>query len=85
MVTAPPSKIIKRITQVRSEYMSARVIATNLEHRLAGTVWKRPAGYAPPEVDYVTEAGVPLTISVRDSDALAREMLKKDLTEARKK
>jgi hypothetical protein len=68
MVTAPPSKIIKRITQVRSEYMSARVIATNLEHRLAGTVWKRPAGYAPPEVDYVTEAGVPLTISVRDSD-----------------
>ena len=68
-MTAPtPDRIIKRITQVRSEYTSARVIATNLEHRLAGTVWKRPPGYAPPQVDYLTEAGVPLTISVRDSD-----------------
>lgn len=68
MVNPPPARIIKRVTQVRSEYTSARVIATNLEHRLAGTIWKRPPGYAPPQVDYVTEAGVPLTISVRDSD-----------------
>jgi hypothetical protein len=68
MTSAPSPRIIKRVTQVRSEYTSARVIATNLEHRLAGIIWRRPAGYAPPEVDYVTEAGVPLTIFVRDSD-----------------
>lgn len=68
MTSAPSPRIIKRVTQVRSEYTSARVIATNLEHRLAGVVWRRPPGYTPPEVDYLTEAGVPLTISVRDSD-----------------
>ena len=68
MTIALAPRIVKRVVQVRSEYTSARVIATNLEHRLAGTVWNRPSGYAPPEVDYVTEAGVPLTVSVRDAD-----------------
>jgi hypothetical protein len=68
MVPAPPSRIIRRVTQVRSEYTSARVIVTNLENRMAGTVWRRPAGYLPPEVDYVTEAGVSLSIRVRDYD-----------------
>jgi hypothetical protein len=68
VTSAPHPGIIRRVMQVRSEYTSARIIATNLEHRMAGVIWQRPAGYAPPEVDYMTEAGVTLTIRVRDAD-----------------
>ena len=68
MAHPSPHRIVRRITQVRSEYTSARVILTNLEHRLAGRTWSRPAGYVPPEADYTTDAGVPLSISVRDYD-----------------
>ena len=59
---------IRSITEVRNEYTSARLISTNLEHRLAGTRYPRPKGYLPPEIDYVTQAGVAATIFVRDYD-----------------
>jgi hypothetical protein len=62
-------RAVRKITQVRTEYTSARIIATNLEHRLAGTKWQRPPGYMPPEIDYTTLDGVSRTIAVRDYDA----------------
>jgi hypothetical protein len=57
-----------RITQVRSEYTSARLICANLEHRLAGRRYERPAGYLPPEIDYHLAGGEFATIRVRDYD-----------------
>ncbi|MFO7866289.1 MAG: hypothetical protein R6V02_05695 [Candidatus Aminicenantes bacterium] len=42
---------------VRSEYTSARLIVSNLEHRLSGNRFERPPGYLPPEVDYRTGGG----------------------------
>ena len=59
---------ISSATEVRNEYTSARLISANLEHRLAGTRYPRPKGYLPPEIDYQTEDGLNLTVSVRDYD-----------------
>ena len=59
---------IRDVAEARSEYTSARLIGSNLEHRLAGTVLPRRPGYIPPEIDYVLDDGTGLTISVRDSD-----------------
>jgi len=59
---------ISEITDVRSDYLSARLILANLEHRAAGTVWERPPGYTPPEIDYLTSDGASRTIAVRDYD-----------------
>jgi hypothetical protein len=59
---------IARITGVRSEYTSARVILANLEQRAAGRRRDRAPGYLPSRVDYVTRAGRAVTISVRDYD-----------------
>ncbi len=67
-MTQPDSTRVTRITQVRSEYTSARLICANLEHRLADTRYDRPPGYLPPEIDYRTEDGRFVTISVRDYD-----------------
>ncbi|MCJ7588089.1 MAG: PEP-utilizing enzyme [Candidatus Aminicenantes bacterium] len=59
---------IGEITEVRSDYLSARLILANLEHRAAGTVWERPPGYTPSEIDYLTSDGASGTIAVRDYD-----------------
>jgi len=59
---------IGEITEVRSDYLSARLILANLEHRAAGTVWERPPGYTPSEIDYLTSDGASRTIAVRDYD-----------------
>ncbi len=58
----------ERVVQVRSEYASARLIASNLGHRLAGTRFERPPGYLPAEIDYVTPRGTASTLAVRDYD-----------------
>jgi hypothetical protein len=67
---AGPSRtgVIRDVAEARSEYTSARLIASNIEHRLAGTVLRRHPGYVPPEIDYVLDDGTDLTISIRDSD-----------------
>ncbi len=59
---------ILSLTDVRSEYTSARVVAANIEHRLRGARLGRHAGYAPPEIDYVLRGGSACTAMVRDSD-----------------
>jgi hypothetical protein len=59
---------IREITQVRSEYTSARLICSNLEHRLAGTRFCRHPGYVSPEIDYATSDSSVFTTSVRDYD-----------------
>ncbi len=58
----------KKIVQVRSEYTSARLILSNLEHRLSGNRFERPPGYLPPEVDYRTVEVRQRTAAVRDYD-----------------
>jgi hypothetical protein len=60
--------MVRKIAQVRTEYISARLIASNLEHRLAGTRFERPPGYLPAEIDYMTVDAAPHTISIRDYD-----------------
>lgn len=57
-----------KVTQVRSEYTSARLITSNLEHRLAGTIFARPPGYLPAQIDFRTAAGSTGTAVVRDYD-----------------
>jgi pyruvate,orthophosphate dikinase len=59
---------VQKITQVRSEYTSARLILSNLEHRIAGTRFQRQPGYLPAEIDSTTSDGTPTTIIVRDYD-----------------
>ena len=61
-------EIIKKITAVRSEYTSARLIYSNLKHRMEGKVFQRPPDYLAPEIDYTTAEGRLYTISVRDYD-----------------
>jgi len=60
--------MVKKILQIRSEYTSARLIFSNLEHRLKESRFKRHPGYLPPEVDYRTEKGKRKTIKIRDYD-----------------
>jgi len=59
---------IRTIAEVRSEYLSAREIHANLEHRVRGTRNVPPPGVTSPEIDFTTEAGERLTIRVRDYD-----------------
>ena len=59
---------IRTIAEVRSEYLSARDIHANLEHRVRGTRNVPPPGVTAPEIDFTTEAGERLTIRVRDYD-----------------
>ncbi|HOX24139.1 MAG TPA: hypothetical protein PLL30_00115 [Candidatus Krumholzibacteria bacterium] len=59
---------ITRITEVRSEYTSARLICANLEHRVRGTRYERAPGYLPAEIDYRASDGRLATIQVRDYD-----------------
>lgn len=66
--SASDAKTIRQITLVRSEYISARVIRANLEHRLAGTRHDRQPGYLPPEIDFACADGDSRTIAVRDYD-----------------
>ena len=61
-------RLIRKIAQVRSEYTSARLISSNLEHRAAGTRFERAPGYLPAEIDYVTADGALSTLFVRDYD-----------------
>jgi hypothetical protein len=63
-----PSRIVREVLQVRSEYTSARDICSNLEARLSRTLWARHRGYAPPEVDYLTADGRRHSTRVRDCD-----------------
>lgn len=65
---AGPSCLIRSVADVRSEYMSARLIAANIEHRLRRVVLHRDAGYVAPEIDYVLRDGTGHTMAVRDSD-----------------
>jgi hypothetical protein len=62
------SPLIRNITQVRTEYTSARIISSNLEHRVAGRRFKRAPGYLPAEIDYVAEDGTSFTLCIRDYD-----------------
>ena len=64
----PHHRLISRIAQVRSEYTSARLICSNLEHRIAGTRFERARGYLPAEIDYVAADGTSGTLHVRDYD-----------------
>jgi hypothetical protein len=59
---------VRRIAEVRSEYMSARLILANLDHRAVAKKWARPPGYIPAEIDYAASDGTDRTISVRDYD-----------------
>jgi hypothetical protein len=59
---------IIELAQVRSEYTSARLIFSNLRHRLEGTRFVRHPGYIPPETDVVLSDGSTETLAVRDSD-----------------
>lgn len=59
---------VVEVAQVRSEYTSARLIYSNLRHRLAGTRYVRHPGYIPPETDIVLGDGSIETLTVRDSD-----------------
>ncbi len=59
---------VRKIAEVRSEYTSARLISTNLEHRAAAKKWARFPGYIPAEIDYAASDGTARTISVRDYD-----------------
>lgn len=59
---------VHKITQVRSEYASARLILSNLEHRIAGTRFERQPGYLPAEIDSRRSDGKLITITVRDYD-----------------
>jgi hypothetical protein len=59
---------IRKVAQVRSEYTSARLICSNLEHRIAGRRFQRARGYLPAEIDYVAADGVSGTLHVRDYD-----------------
>jgi len=59
---------IRKITQVRSEYSSARLICTNLEGRMTGRRFERAPGYLPAEIDYVAADGTSGTVRVRDYD-----------------
>ncbi len=61
-------RLADRVVQVRSEYASARLIASNLDNRISGTRFDRPPGYLPAEIDYVTPEGIVSTLSVRDYD-----------------
>jgi len=61
-------RLIRKIAQVRSEYTSARLICSNLEHRIAGTRFERAPGYLPAEIDYVSADGTLGTLFVRDYD-----------------
>ena len=64
----PSQSIVRRITEVRSEYTSARLICENLERRVVGQRCERAPGYLPPEIDYQTADEHLLTIQVRDYD-----------------
>jgi len=59
---------VRKITEVRSEYASARLILANLDHRAASRKWARSPGYIPAEIDYTAADGSARTISVRDYD-----------------
>jgi len=59
---------VRKITEVRSEYTSARLILANLDFRAVGKKWARPPGYIPAEIDYAASDGTAQTISVRDYD-----------------
>jgi hypothetical protein len=59
---------VHEITEVRSEYTSARLILANLDFRAAGKKWARPPGYIPAEIDYAASDGTAQTISIRDYD-----------------
>ena len=59
---------VRKITEVRSEYTSARLILANLDFRAAGKKWARTPGYIPAEIDYAASDGTAQTISVRDYD-----------------
>ncbi|MGA2263085.1 MAG: hypothetical protein ABSH28_16840 [Acidobacteriota bacterium] len=59
---------VAEVAQVRSEYTSARLICSNLKHRLAGTRYVRYPGYIPPETDVVLEDRAVETLAVRDAD-----------------
>ncbi len=60
--------LISEVTQVRSEYTSARLICSNLKHRISGTHYLRHSGYIPPETDVVYHNGAMETLAVRDAD-----------------
>lgn len=59
---------VRRITEVRSEYTSARLILANLDDRAAGRKGAHSPGYIPAEIDYDAGDGAAHTISVRDYD-----------------
>ncbi|MBN2408378.1 MAG: hypothetical protein JXE07_01470 [Candidatus Aminicenantes bacterium] len=63
-----PARLIQKIAQVRSEYTSARLICSNLEHRAAGTRFERAPGYLPAEIDYIATDSASGTLCVRDYD-----------------
>ncbi|MBN1193336.1 MAG: hypothetical protein JXA36_06575, partial [Coriobacteriia bacterium] len=71
-------RVVRAITAVRSEYASARLINTNLEHRVTRTRYNRPGGYLPAEIDYETVDGERYTISMRDYDVRSLDRVTSD-------
>jgi hypothetical protein len=67
-ISSVPLRVVHEITQVRSEYTSARLISSNLEHRVTGTRFQRLPGYLPAEIDFTTSDRAPYSIAVRDYD-----------------
>jgi hypothetical protein len=61
-------RLIRKIAQVRTEYTSARLILSNLEHRIDGTRFERAPGYLPAEIDYLAADGTLNTLLIRDYD-----------------
>ncbi len=62
------NRLVQGLVQVRNEYTSARLIISNLDHRLSGIRFDRPPGYVPAEIDYMTPEGTVSTLAVRDYD-----------------
>jgi len=60
--------IVRKITEVRTEYLSARQIHANLERRVRGGRNVPPPGYLPPEIDWASDIGELSTLKVRDYD-----------------
>ena len=70
--------LVRSAADVRSEYMSTRLIAANIEHRLRRAVLPRDPGYVAPEIDYVLCDGSSHTMTVRDSDVRYLDRVPRD-------
>jgi len=73
---------VQRLTEVRSEYTSARLIFANLTHRVSGARFQRAPGYLSPKVDFLTPEGREITVQVRDYDVRFLDRVDSDLAQS---